>query len=106
MTKKNADDKVQAYRDRVVEMGELAILTIQEKLDSPNHAVALRAALEVLAIAGVSGTKKTESNITVTQKSELDARIEALLDGGGNQSQPDSLGVSTGSTDSEDERDE
>lgn len=104
MTKKNADAKVDAYRDQIVELGEIAIMTIQEKLNSPNHAVALRAALEVLAIAGVSGTKKTESSITVTQKSELDSRIEELLSGGSNQ--PDKLGISSGQTDSEAERDE
>lgn len=105
--KKSAEERVDEYKARVLDMSDAALRTIQEKLTSPNHAVALRAALEVLAINGVTGTKKSESQVTITQKSELDARIEELLSRGeGSRQHPDTLGVSTGTTDSEDERDE
>jgi hypothetical protein len=103
--KKNADERVNEYKERVLNMSDDALRTIHEKLMSPNHAVALRAALEILAINGVSGVKKSESSVTVTQKSELDSRIEELLSRVP-QAQPDALGVSTGATDSDEERDE
>jgi hypothetical protein len=103
--KKKADERVNEYRERVLDMSEDALATIHDKLMSPNHAVALRAALEILAINGVSGVKKSESTVTVTQKSELDSRIEELLSKTP-RTQPDTLGVSSGSTDSDEERDE
>jgi hypothetical protein len=75
------DERIKDYQDQVMELADTALDTIMEKLTSPNHAVALRAALEILDRTGVTTTRKSESSVTITQRSELDARIEELLSG-------------------------
>ena len=72
-------ERITDYQDQLMELADNALDTIQEKLQSPNHAVALRAALEILDRAGVVTTKKSETTTTIMQKSELDAKIEELL---------------------------
>lgn len=91
--KKSADERVEEYKAKLVEMGDEALRTLQAKLKSKNDAVSLRASLEILDRAGASSTKKTESNVTITQRSELDTQIEKLMNKG---TGADNLGVSSG----------
>ena len=103
-TRKTADELVESYKSKIVELGDKALKNLERKLDSNNDAVSLRASLEILDRAGAGSTRKSESNVTITQKSELDAQIERLMN---QSSKPDNLGVSSGVTSgSEDEDDE
>jgi hypothetical protein len=72
-------ERISDYQDQIMELADLALDTVQAKLASPNHAVALRAALEVLDRAGIVTTRKTETTTTIHQKSEIDAKIDELL---------------------------
>lgn len=76
---KGNEERVQEYKDRLIEMGEEALQNLQEKLKSPNHAVSLRAAIEILDRAGATATRKSESHVTITEKSDLDRKIEELM---------------------------
>lgn len=105
--KKKAEDRTQEYRDRIMELADKAIKNIEAKIDSPNHAVSLRASIEVLDRNNISGVKKSESSVTITRKSELDSQIEELMrtgTGGTPGPAPDMLGVPALSGDEEDDR--
>lgn len=75
------EELMEGYREQLTELIQDAIQTVAAKMTSPNHAVALRAALEVLDRNGLSTVRRSETHTTVTQRSELDERIEQLLAG-------------------------
>lgn len=99
--KRSRDELVEGYREKLIDLGDKALRTLEAKLESRNDAVSLRASLEILDRAGAGSTRKSESHVTVTQKSELDAQIERLMSQQGKGA--DNLGVSAGVTASDEE---
>lgn len=106
--RKSADERVQEYREKLVDLGAKALTNLESKLQSRNDAVSLRASLEILDRAGANTTRRSESSVTITQRSELDEQIERLMNDAGKSTGGDNMGVSPGVTaadsDEEDER--